>query len=338
MTATFRLSRLRLAVQILAFAVTVWGAGIVGHYAAEKLSSTLPALSCAYDQQNGAYCALIPLQHQLHHRVGEAIAKMGTVTAQIILPFVFTLLTFLAFFIVMNKAFCSWICPLGSVQEWINRLGRRFDLPLRRLTGRPLDGVRLVKWAMLGLLVLLLPLLAGMGVVAHEFGDAFCQICPSRVLTTLASGDTAQWAIPLASGPLAFALNGLRDAGFGFVAVAALAVRQPFCRICPMLALHAAFRRLAPLRLTKRPSTHCGTCGLCVKACPMDIRELQTTVGAAVFHEDCTLCGRCVEFCPHDGVMALAVGPWRIFSSNKAYFRDTTRRETADGRRKPTAS
>lgn len=334
MTLSFRLGRLRQIVQLLAFILTVWGSGLVGHYAAEKLSSTLPALSCAYDPENGAYCALIPLQHQLHHRVGEAIAKLGTVTTQILAPFFFTILTFLAFFLVLNKAFCAWICPLGTAQEGINRLGRRFDLPLRRLTGKPLDGVRLVKWAMLSLLVLLLPLLAGMGVVSHEFGDAFCQICPSRVLTTLASGDLSQLAIPGSSGPLVFGLNALRDAGFGFIAVAALAVRQPFCRICPMLALHALFRRLAPLRLTKRPSTRCGSCGLCVKACPMDIRELQTTAGAQVFHEDCTLCGRCVEFCPDDGTMALAVGPWQVFTASKAYFRETSRRQTPEGRPK----
>jgi len=109
------------------------GSQVVGYYAAEKISGTLPALSCAYDKQNGAYCMLIPLQHQLHHRVGEALVAAQQFSFQILLPLLLTLLTFLAFFVVLNKVFCGWICPLGTLQELAFRLGRRLGLPVRRL-------------------------------------------------------------------------------------------------------------------------------------------------------------------------------------------------------------
>ncbi|MGE5027234.1 MAG: 4Fe-4S ferredoxin, partial [Betaproteobacteria bacterium] len=58
------LGRFRLFIQIAMLLLTVYGANVVGFYMAEKISANLPALSCAYDQQNGSYCVLIPTQHQ----------------------------------------------------------------------------------------------------------------------------------------------------------------------------------------------------------------------------------------------------------------------------------
>lgn len=330
------LSRIRLVVQVVMLAFTVYGGGMVGHYAAEKVTGALPALSCAYDQQNSAYCVLIPIQHQLHHRVGEAIVKLQGFTFSTLLPLLFTLLSFLAFFVVLNKAFCGWVCPMGTVQELINRLGRRLDAQAQRLSGRRLDGVRLVKWAVLVVLVMALPLIAGLGLGPHAMGDAYCQVCPSRIVTTLMTGDTEQMAVPVSGDWVATGFAAFRNALLGFVVVAALSVRQPFCRICPMLALHALFRRVAPLRLVKIRNERCDKCGLCAKACPMDIREIQTTHGPKAFHEDCTLCGRCAEFCPDDGVISLKFGPVPLFASSKAYFQRRSRQDMPDGRPKRT--
>lgn len=325
------LSRIRLAVQVVMLVVTVYGGAVVGHYLADKVSNALPALSCAYDQENAGYCVLIPLQHQLHHRVGESIVRFQQFSFDYLIPVGFTLLAFFGFFVVLNKAFCGWICPLGTLQEILYRIGRRLNLPLHRLKDEGLELTRLAKWAVLGFLVLLLPLLAGLGITPHVTGDAYCQVCPSRIATTLLTANPEQMAVPT-GGWLDFALAALRNALFGFVVIAALAVRQPFCRICPMLALHAVFRRLSPTRLVKaKAHDKCAKCRLCSKACPMDIWEVSDRFGHKAFHEDCTLCGRCVEFCPDDGVLALKTGPLALFRSSKAYFRRRVRVDHADG-------
>ena len=94
-SSVLTLSRLRLSVQLLMLVLTVWGGTWVGHYAAEKISKALPALSCAYDRANGAYCVLIPLQHQMHHRVGEMIQQTGHFALRLLLPLAFTLLAVL---------------------------------------------------------------------------------------------------------------------------------------------------------------------------------------------------------------------------------------------------
>ncbi len=324
------LGRFRLAVQIVMLLVTVYGSNLVGYYMAEKISNALPALSCAYDQQNGAYCVLIPTQHQLHHRVGEAIVKAQQFTLQMVVPLLFTLLTFFAFFFVLSKAFCGWVCPLGTLQELIGKLGRRLGLPLRRFDGGNVGKVRPVKWLILVILVLLLPLLTGLGVTPHSLGNPFCDVCPSRIATTLLTGSAEQLALRNGDG-IAFALGAIANTLIGFTLVAAFAVRQPFCRICPLLSFNAAFQRLSPMRLVKKQHDKCGKCGICAKACPMDIHEIAREHGGKAYHEDCTLCGRCVEFCPDDGVIAMKWGPATLFQSSREYYKRRVKGETPDG-------
>lgn len=332
------LGRLRFTVQVLMLVFTVYGAALVGHYAAEKITGALPALSCAYDLQNAAYCVLIPTQHQVHHRIGEGLVRAQEITFAIVLPLVFTVLTFFAFFFVLGKTFCGWICPLGTLQELIGRLGRRFQIGPRRLEAGDLvenRKVRPVKWLMLLVLVFLLPLLAGLGIAPHSLGNPYCDVCPSRIATTLLTGNTEQLALRVDDG-VGFALGAAANALIGFVLVGALAIRQPFCRICPMLAFNALFQRLSPMRLAKPARhAHCGQCTICAEACPMDIREVATEQGRRAYHEDCTLCGRCVEFCPQDGTLSLKWGPFKLFASSREYYKNRVKGELPDGSVKP---
>ena len=270
MSNSFTLSRLRLGVQIVMLFFTVYGGAVVGHYLADKVTGSLPALSCAYDQQNAGYCVLIPMQHQLHHRVGESIVRAQQFSIDYIIPFGFTMLTFLAFFLVLNKAFCGWICPLGTVQELAYKIGRRLKLGIRRFTQDSVGRVRPVKWGVLILMVLVLPLAAGLGYTSYVTGDAYCQVCPSRIVTTLMTANPEQIALNTSDNTSIF-FSAARSAIFGFVVILAFGMRQPFCRVCPMLALHAVFRRIAPLRLAKKTSDDkCGKCKACYQACPMD--------------------------------------------------------------------
>lgn len=331
------LSRLRFSVQLVMLFVTVYGSVVVGTYMAGKISNALPALSCAYDQMNGGYCVLIPTQHILHHRIGEAMVRAQQLTVTMILPLLMSFLAFFAFFFVLGKAFCGWVCPLGTLQEMVGMIGRRFGFGLRRLEeGDLVAGRRLrpVKWLLLLGLVFLLPLLTGLGVTPHALGNPYCDICPSRVATTLLTGNTDQLALRVGDG-WSFALGAFGDFLIGFMIVGALAIRQPFCRICPMLAFNALFQRLSPLRLVKTRHDNCGQCRICSEACPMDIQEISQQEGRKAYTEDCTLCGRCTEYCPQDGTIRLKWGPLTLFSSRREYYKNKIRREWPDGSVKP---
>lgn len=334
MSKALTLTRVRIGVQVITLFLTVWGASVLGHYAADKISTALPALSCAYDQQHGAYCVLIPLEHQMHHRIGDTLAKAQQITLQVIMPMLITLATFVAFFLVAGKAFCAWVCPLGTLQEWLNRLGRRIGLLQNNVDAKIVDRLRPVKWILLLGLVFIVPLLSGMNVLPHNLGNPYCDMCPSRVAMTLLNGQLEEWAVPEVFG-VKFVLGGLANTLFGFLLVGGLALRQPFCRICPLLAMNAVFRHVSMTRLVKVQHDKCEKCGICTKACPMDIPEIHHESGRKAFNEDCTLCGRCAEFCPDDGVIKLKFGPWAVFSSTREYYKRRLKTETPEGDPKP---
>ncbi len=323
------LSVLRKLVQIATFVFFVYGGLVTGYYLEDKISGALPALSCAYDHQGADLCTLIPFQHQMDHRLGDAIAKGGNLMMGI-LPTLITLGTFLLLFVFLNKAFCGWVCPLGTFQEFLQMLGQKLGLQRRESLDEGLvKRIRPVKWFILLLLVFGFPLLAGIGMVNHDLGDPYCKICPSRLLTSLATGDGSQLHVDTAN-TTTLVLSLTADFLFGLMIALALTVRQPFCRICPMLALHAVFRKLGLLRLVKNATPRCDRCGLCAKACPMDIREIHTEMEQRnVTFEDCTLCGRCVEFCPDKDVLQLKYTVFPVFRSSPDYFKTRKKAQTA---------
>lgn len=328
------LGRVRLSVQLLMLLLTVWGANLVGYYAAEKISTALPALSCAYDTQNGGYCALVPLQHQLDHQVGAALARAQQVALQTFLPLLIILGSFLLAYLLLGKAFCAWVCPLGTVQEWLYRLGRKLGLARRTVAPTRLRWLRPVKWLVLLGLVFALPLAAGLGVAPHSAGNPYCDVCPSRIVTTLLTGQTDELALKVGGDTLGLTLSLMGNTVAGFVLLASLAVRQPFCRVCPMLAMNALARHVSLLRLDKREHSKCAQCGICSRACPMDIPEIHHQHGRRAFTEDCTLCGRCAEYCPDDQIIRVRVGSLAAFSSSRDYYKRQVKRETPDGERK----
>jgi len=315
------LSLVRKFVQLGMFLFLVYGSSIVGFYAADKISNALPSLACAYDTETADYCTLIPFQHQMGHRVGRAIAA-GDDILKAFIPFIITLITFLSLFVLLNKAFCGWICPLGFFQEVVTMIGQKIGLrKTESLNNNLVIKIRPAKWIILALLVFTLPVLSGTGFVSHDLGDPFCKICPSRILTTLATGDSSQLYVDTSSTTY-MTLSIIADFMFGLMIALALTIRQPFCRICPMLALHAVFKKIGLLRLVKHAKPRCEKCGLCAKACPMDIKEIHTDMeNTNVLFSDCTLCGRCVEFCPDKDVLQMKYTVFPVISADPQYFK-----------------
>ncbi len=216
----------------------------------------------------------------------------------------FLLLAFFAISLAFRKAFCGWLCPVGTISEWLWRLGRRIfgrncsfprwaDLPLRSL-----------KYILLGLFGYAV---AGMSVAAIEaFLDG-----PYGVIADVKM------------------LNFFRDLSvtavvvLGLLAAASLAIRNFWCRyLCPYGALMGLAALASPFKIRREPDT-CIDCAKCSKACPsaLPVHKLVSVRSA-----ECTACLECVAVCPVEATLALEaprgrrVPAWAVAAGLAAVF------------------
>lgn len=201
----------------------------------------------------------------------------------------FLLLSFLAIAFLFRKAFCSWLCPVGTLSEYLWRAGRQVFRRNFRLP-RWFDlGLRSLKYLLLGFFV--------WAAVANMSADAIEQFMHSpygaiadvRMLNFFRYlGETA-----------AIVLGGL--------VVTSVLVQNFWCRyLCPYGALLGLSSLLSPLRI-RRSLASCIDCAKCAKACPasLPVDKLVTIKSA-----ECTGCLECVAVCPAEGALQLALPPW----------------------------
>lgn len=213
--------------------------------------------------------------------IGALQAVIGSAKYQISL-YVLGLLTL--FGTLLGRFICGWLCPFGLVQDLLHRTkARRLKVPAK------LDRVlRTVKYAMLAVMVILLPML-----LTNQFGMGqpfFCQyVCPSGTL--------------LGGIPLLAANPGLRATiGFLFswkmgilLTILALSVflYRPFCKyLCPLGAVYALFNKVSLYRM-RLNQDKCVHCKACERACPMQVPVMKSPN-----HPECIRCGVCKKACP----------------------------------------
>ena len=192
--------------------------------------------------------------------------------------------TLMLFGVVLGRLACGFLCPFGLVQDLVHRI----PTPKAELPPRVDSLLRKLKYVVLAVLVVLLPMFAtgGKG-VAKPF---FCEfVCPAGTLGA---------SIPLlAADPALRELVGARflwkAAVLVAVLLAAVLVRRPFCRyLCPLGALYGLFNpvSLFQVRLDEGACTDCGTC---TKACPMGLDPRHD-----LSSPECIRCTDCKAACP----------------------------------------
>ncbi len=179
-----------------------------------------------------------------------------------------------------KKSFCGWVCPLGTVQEWLGRLGRkvfrrRFRLPTR--TDRVLMNLRYV-------VLIAVPVLT---FTVWKFDLGFRAFDPFYILFSWGGHGTAALSFLIVVGVLG----------------AALFVPFLWCRyLCPMGAAMDPLSRAGALRIRRNKKT-CTNCGACDRACPHAIPVSQVNEVTA---RNCTNCLECIEECAVDGALELS--------------------------------
>lgn len=186
--------------------------------------------------------------------------------------------------LLVGPAFCGWLCPFGSVQEWFGRLGGRFfGRRYNRFVPQKLDRyLRYARYLVLAWVVY---------VTASTASLVFADFDPYFALFNF-------WSSEVAIGGLIV---------LGIVLLLSLFVERPFCKYaCPYGALLGMFNLVRLFRIKRNEET-CIDCKACDRACPMNI---PVSKRRTVFDVQCISCLKCTSdhSCPVPGTVELVAG------------------------------
>jgi len=300
------LQKVRFTVQLLSFVLFVYG----GYFAID-FGSKLPIFACPYNKEAVGACYLIPLQHQLSM---PAQVLLGGAGIGVIVGF----LGFLFWFIFLNKAWCGYVCPFGTFQDWLTMLRKKMRVRFSIYTQNQFEDLSKIKYLFL-IIVLFIPLLMGIGVLGSEWSASFCQMCPARVVSPMFSGDFSQWIIDFSS-ITAMILTALGMIFAGLFLLGSFVKKRFFCFFCPMSALHFIFSNLSMVQL-KKDGSKCTKCGDCYAVCDMQIKDIADDVTSInILRDDCIMCLKCIAACPEEDALHFDIFKFRAFNSTKEGF------------------
>ena len=216
----------------------------------------------------------------------------------------FLLVAFLAASWLFRKSFCGWICPVGTLSEYLWRLGRQtsgrnFHLP------RKLDiGLRSLKYLLLGLFLFAVGSMSVPAILAFLEGP-YGLVSDVKMLNF--------FRFMGLTGGIVLAL----------LVVASVFVQNFWCRyLCPYGALMGLTSLASPLRI-RREASLCIDCGKCAKACPS---ALPVDRLVQIRSAECIGCLECVAECPAAGALMMAaprrrrVPAWAIAAGTAVLF------------------
>jgi len=111
------LTALRRVIQLFFFVLLVYGSlFLTTFYSQDKLTGSWPSLTCAYDKKSSDYCVLIPLQHQMDHRVAGVIDGSTSAMAGF-MGTVITLVTFFILIVILKIVHFFWNFAIGFFKK-----------------------------------------------------------------------------------------------------------------------------------------------------------------------------------------------------------------------------
>lgn len=172
----------------------------------------------------------------------------------------------------LGPVFCSHICPLGSIQEWFGKIGRKiFKKKYNKLIPKKVHHI--LKYLRYVVLILIV------WQTYQSLSLVFVNVDPYYALYHFWTGDATIAAIIVLAVTL----------------LLSLVVERPWCKYaCPYGGLLGLISKISLFKI-KRSETTCVACGKCDDVCPMLI-----DISAKKKVSD-TLCNRCMKCTSSEG-------------------------------------
>ncbi|MAT40910.1 MAG: ferredoxin [Anaerolineaceae bacterium] len=197
--------------------------------------------------------------------------------------FVLMIIAFALAFLV-GPAFCGWVCPLGTIQEWVSNIGRKiFKKKHNHVIPYKVD--RVLRYTRYLVLIWVVFMTATSGKLF------FASIDPYFALFNF-------WTSEVAIGGLLI---------LGVTLLASLVVERPWCKYaCPYGAVLGITNLFRVFKI-RRNETDCKVCKVCSRDCPMNIPVHAVKV---VRDHQCISCLECTSegICPVPATVEFAAG------------------------------
>ena len=255
----------------------------------------------------------------------------GSLAARTLLASSLLALPVIVLTIVFGRAWCGWICPLGTTLDLIPLHSKK------KLAAEPSDKWRSVKYSLL-IASLAAALFANLSLLFFDPLTIFIRSFGSSLWPTLERAisaiEGALYKIPALGGPLDTLDSLLRPTIFpinpafyqfsflfvalfmGIILLNRLAPRF-WCRyLCPLGALLGIISKIAIFRRTVQEN--CSQCGLCQRECPTG--TIRPEKGYISDPSECIMCLNCWQDCNKDAVSfapTFSAAVWNSYDPSK---------------------
>jgi polyferredoxin len=198
---------------------------------------------------------------------------------------------------VLGKFFCSWMCPIGAMSEWIWKFRDRwFPLPAIPYPRWSDCVLRSVKYILLAFFLVAIFGLMDAKSVQQFLDSEYNMVADAKMFDFFAN------------------ISIVTSVFLGVITLATLFVRQAWCRIfCPYGALLGIIGLLSPNKI-RRDANSCINCEKCTNVCPAGIVVHQTKL---VVSDECSSCQECLAICPANGALSVNIA----YSNTKLQWR-----------------